>query len=207
MPVAEVLTGKINPSGKLPFTIGRRAEDHSWWGAYLPQGAEIYEEARYGLTPSNTAWDCVYSEGIYNDYRWFDKNSISPLFAFGHGLSYTVFSYENLNVTVRDDRNVFVEVTIKNTGIRAGKEAVQFYLQDVDASIDRPIKELKGIAKIGLAPGESGKVGILLKPADFSFWHPESRQWVIEAGEFRIFAGSSSRDIRQTCTVHYGAIK
>jgi beta-glucosidase len=142
-----------------------------------------------------------YNEGIYVGYRHADKNGIEPRFPFGHGLSYTTFEYSNLQVDpvcFKNDDTITVSVKIKNTGPVAGAEVVQFYVADTEASVDRPLKELKGFQKIFLFPGESGIANITLTKQDLSFYDETQGTWTAELGTFQIHVGSSSRDIRLT---------
>jgi len=178
--VARVLLGEVNPSGKLPVTFPRRLEDTPAFLNY-PGGRDV----RYG-------------EGIFVGYRYYDAKEVTPLFPFGHGLSYTEFAYSDLQVTptVRRGEPVSVSITVKNVGERAGKEVVQLYVRDVAASLPRPPKELKRFAKINLAPGEAQTVRFELDERALAFYDPERKAWIAEPGEFEVLIGSSSRDIR-----------
>lgn len=178
--VARVLLGEVNPSGKLPVTFPQRLEDTPAFLNY-PGGKDV----RYG-------------EGIFVGYRYYDAKEVTPLFPFGHGLSYTEFAYSDLQVTptVRPGEPVAVSVTVKNVGDRAGKEVVQLYVRDVAASLPRPPKELKRFAKISLAPGEAQTVCFELDERCLAFYDPDRKAWVAEPGEFEVLIGRSSRDIR-----------
>lgn len=178
--VARVLLGEVNPSGKLPVTFPKRLEDTPAFVNY-PGGKDV----RYG-------------EGIFVGYRYYDAKEITPLFPFGHGLSYTEFAYSDLQITptIRPGEPVAVSVTVKNVGDRAGKEVVQLYVRDAAASLPRPPKELKRFAKISLAPGEAQTVRFELDERDLAFYDPDRKAWVAEPGEFEVLIGSSSRDIR-----------
>lgn len=179
--VVRLLLGEVNPSGKLPVTFPRRYEDNPTYGAY-PGGRDV-----------------VYKEGIFVGYRYYDQKGIEPLFPFGFGLSYTTFEYSGLKTPsrVRIGQSIPVSVTVANTGVRAGQETVQLYVEDEKASLPRPPKELKGFVKIALAPGESRRVRFTVSERDLSFYDPARKQWVAEPGTFRILVGTSSRDIRQ----------
>ena len=179
--IADVLFGEINPSGKLPMTFTRQWSDHPCYTNY----------------PGN-----VYTEDIYVGYRHFDKYAITPLFAFGHGLSYTTFQYSNLSIDASGlpDGKVRVSVDVQNTGSRSGDEVVQLYLKDVAASVGRPEKELKRFAKVQLAPGQSTQVAFELDLSALSYYDVSGSQWVAEPGIFQVQVGSSSRDIRLTGT-------
>ncbi|MEJ5200543.1 MAG: metallopeptidase TldD-related protein, partial [Anaerolineae bacterium] len=146
-------------------------------------------------------WDVV-REGIFVGYRYYDAKEVTPLFPFGHGLSYTEFAYSDLQVTptVKRGEPVAVSVTVKNVGERAGKEVVQLYVRDVQARLPRPPKELKRFAKISLAPGEAQTVRFELDERALAFYDPDSKAWVAEPGEFEVLIGSSSRDIRARAT-------
>lgn len=178
--VADIILGRVNPSGRLAVSYPRRLEDNP---AYLnfPGG----REARY-------------DEGIFVGYRYYDTKKVEPLFPFGHGLSYTEFSYSGLKVPkhVKTGSQINVSLTVKNTGSRRGSEVVQLYVADRKASVPRPEKELKGFAKVDLAPGSSKEVHLTLDPRAFAFFDTASGNWTVEPGEFEILAGASSRDIR-----------
>ncbi len=180
--VASVLLGEVNPSGKLPVTFPKRLEDTP---AFLNAAYPGCREVRYG-------------EGIFVGYRYYDARQVEPLFPFGHGLSYTSFEYGGLKLPrkVRRGQPVTVTLTVTNRGPRAGKEVVQLYLADPQASLPRPPKELKGFVKVALEPGQSQTVTFTLDERALSFYDPAQKRWVAEAGEFEALIGSSSRDIR-----------
>lgn len=187
--LARVLDGEVNPSGKLPFTFGRKLDDYMAHaeGAKFPNPGKVF-----------------YHDGILVGYRGFDIRGIEPLFAFGHGLSYTSFEYSDLkltanNITLDPSYNgdiLEATATITNTGTRLGKEVVQLYIADSEASIIRPIKELKGFEKVELKPGESTTVTFAISAEDLAFYDEITDGWRVEPGEFRILVGSSSADIR-----------
>ena len=180
--LADVLFGDVNPSGKLPVTFPK-----SWQNC-----------PAYGNYPGD-AGTVRYAEGIFVDYRHFDRNGIAPLFPFGHGLSYTTFEYSALAVRpahALPEARAEVRLSLKNTGSRAGEEVVQLYVRDVEASLPRPEKELKGYRKVRLDPGQTTEVAFDLDAAAFSFYDPQRKAWVAEPGRFEILIGSSSRDIR-----------
>ncbi|MCJ7738201.1 MAG: fibronectin type III-like domain-contianing protein, partial [Anaerolineae bacterium] len=178
--VANVLTGAVNPSGKLPVSFPKRLTDTA---AYLNYPGK--KTVHYG-------------EGVFVGYRYHDAKDIEPLFPFGHGLSYTSFEYSNLRVpsTAIPGEPVTVTVGVKNVGDRAGREVVQLYVSDVAASVQRPEKELKGFEKVSLEPGETVDVSFVLDERSLAFYDPDQKAWVAEAGEFVVLVGSSSRDIR-----------
>ena len=179
--IANILFGNVNPSGKLPDTFPMKLEDHSSFGNYPGANGKVN-----------------YSEGIFVGYRYFDKNSIEPLFPFGHGLSYTTFEYSGLTLLPKStsDGAVKVTVNVKNTGSVEGKEVVQLYVSDKESSVPRPPKELKRFSKIDLKPGETKIVTFVLDKRALSFYDANKKQWVAEPGAFEVLVGSSSRDIR-----------
>jgi beta-glucosidase len=180
--VVSVLLGKVNPSGKLPVTFPVRLEDSP---AFINASFPGCREVNYG-------------EGIFVGYRYYDKKDVTPLFPFGHGLSYTSFSYSDLKVTkkVKSGQPVDVSLVVTNTGKAAGKEVIQLYVSDAKSSLPRPPKELKGFAKVDLKPGEAGTVTFSLDERALAFYDPHRKKWVAEPGEFELLVGSSSRDIR-----------
>lgn len=184
----DILFGRTNPSGKLPETFPVKLSDNP---SYLnfPGEAEKVE----------------YREGIFVGYRYYDRKQLPVLFPFGHGLSYTSFSYSDLRVDKKrltDEEICKVEVTVTNTGDRFGKEVVQLYVQDVDSRVIRPVKELKGFEKVALEPGESKTVRFELSKRAWAYYDVEAKGWYTEEGEFQILAGASSQDIRLEETVY-----
>ena len=187
--LADVLTGDANPGGKMPFTWFERLSDvpahslNSYPGTWRTDKKIIDEE---------------YKEGIYVGYRWVDKAKTKPLFAFGHGLSYTTFKLGGLRQdksTMTADGTITFTVNVKNTGVKAGSEVVQLYVHDEKASVDRPQKELKGFAKVYLQPGESKDVKISLDSTALSFYDEKSGQWTAEPGRFEALVGTSSNNL------------
>jgi beta-glucosidase len=195
--VAEVLGGRVNPSGKLPITIEKRFEDSPGYG-YLPPGEALYT----GWAEDNFThreYDVVYREGVFVGYRWYEHLGIEPLFPFGHGLSYTTFEYGGLELgrdRIAAGETLEVAFTLENSGTVDGAEVAQVYVRDVLSSHPRPPKELKGFAKQMLSAGETRRVHIALDARAFSFWHEEREQWVAEPGRYEIQVGPSSADIR-----------
>ncbi|WP_088104783.1 glycoside hydrolase family 3 C-terminal domain-containing protein [Halalkalibacter urbisdiaboli] len=191
--IAAVLFGDVNPSGKLPATFPVSEDDLAVAGN-LEQYPGVAENAHY-------------SEGVFMGYRHYDENGIEPLFAFGHGLSYTNFDYSNLKIK-RDpvSRHTEVTVKVKNTGARAGAEVVQLYvgMPDPSADVQQPPKWLKGFEKIELESGQTKQVTFELGPRSFSYWNEASQSWTIADGIYNIMVGSSSRDIRveETITIN-----
>jgi len=179
--IADVLFGDVNPSGKLPETFPKRLEDNPTYPYYPGQGGKV-----------------SYGEGIFVGYRYYDTKEVEPQFPFGYGLSYTTFEYNNLQVPteMRPSDKLKVTVDVTNTGERAGKEVVQLYIRDMESSLERPAKELKGLQKISLDAGEVKTVQFYITTDALSFYDPSKKRWVAEAGEFEVLIGSSSRDIR-----------
>src|SRR5215208_1133758 len=189
----DLLLGAANPSGKLAETIPVRLEDNP---SYLnfPGDSQI---VRYG-------------EGIFIGYRAYDRLDQAVSYPFGFGLSYTTFEISKLYVVVngsvqRGDLAVTVGVSVANTGAVAGAEVVQVYVRDVESSVARPIRELKAFAKVALEPGESRQVTVHLDERSFAFWSVLHGRWVVEAGDFEIAVGSSSRDLAETHTISLDA--
>ena len=180
--VADVLLGKVNPSGKLPFTFPVKLEDN---GAHA---LDAYHKDSLSVE---------YKEGIFVGYRWAEKKDIKPLFAFGHGLSYTTFEYGKATCS-RSGKGFKVSVDVTNTGEREGKEIVQLYIQDQESSLERPVKELKGFKKVALAPGETAKVTFEIDEDMLKFYDPSQGGWVLENGAFTAHVGAASDDIRTT---------
>ena len=182
-----LLFGKANPSGKLAETFPLRLEDTPCYLTYPGNGRT-----------------CIYSEGIFVGYRWYDSRKMPVLFPFGHGLSYTTFEYSNLKVSkpaFKDTDGVEVSITIKNTGSVEGKEVVQLYVSDKTGVEVRPEKELKGFDKVSLKPGESKEVTFKLDRRSFAYWNTDTGDWYAPSGKYIISVGASSRDIRATTEV------
>ncbi|WP_308992400.1 glycoside hydrolase family 3 C-terminal domain-containing protein [Mariniflexile litorale] len=193
--LAEILSGKTNPSGKLPISIEKHFENTLGY-PYLPTGEEVTDPTPEHEHP---VYDVNYNEGVFVGYRWYDSKKVEPLFPFGHGLSYSNFSYKKLHVTPQSftsDNEVIVSFEVKNTSKVAGSEVVQVYVSDIDSSVPRPEKELKGFLKVYLQPGESKQIEIVLNNRSFSFWDINTKQWKAESGKFRIQVGSSSKEIK-----------
>jgi beta-glucosidase len=183
--LASILFGDVNPSGKLPFTFPVRLED---------TGAHALGE--YPGDSMNVA----YNESIFVGYRWADKQKkTKPLFAFGHGLSYTTFEYGKPiadKTKITSDDTITITVKIKNTGTREGQEVVQLYVSDKKSSLPRPVKELKGFKKVKLAAGEEKEVSFILSKQALSFYDNVKGQWVVEPGKFEAMIAASAADIK-----------
>lgn len=186
--IAEIVTGRISPSGRLPISIERRAEDNPTYGSYYENVARTHRK--------NTMQKRVtYGEGVFVGYRGYEHNGVKPLYPFGYGLSYSTFEYSDLKVEKRDG-GVVVSFTVKNTGGMDAAEVAQVYVGDVEASVPRPVKELKGYEKVFLKRGEQRRVEVMLTDEAFWFYDIFSHGFVTEPGDFRIFVGASSEDIR-----------
>ena len=184
--LADLLFGEASPGGRLPTTFPRRLRDHP---------AHRSEPYSYPGTDGRVE----YREGIFLGYRHFDREGPPPLFPFGHGLTYTRFSYGPVELESEEiaaDEELRLCIRIQNTGSRPGQEVVQCYLHDCESSLPRPEQELVAFAKLELLPGESRRVEICLDRRALSFWDPARHAFVCEPGEFELRLGRSSRDIR-----------
>ena len=180
--LADIIFGDVNPSGKLPVTFPVRLEDNGAHalGAYDPASTEAH-----------------YSEGIFVGYRWAQKKDIKPLFAFGHGLSYTTFSYSEAEIsrtTMSENGMVTVSVNVTNTGEREGKEVVQLYIGDDECNVERPVMELKAFRKVSIKPGETVRVSFPVNADMLKFYGNDG--WTLEKGSFTAYVGAASDDIR-----------
>lgn len=195
--IADILTGQVNPSGKLATTFALKHTDEPSSVGF--PGREYGEEINLGFSKVRPA-EIEYTDGIYVGYRAFDKQQITPAYPFGYGLSYTQFEYSPLTLgSTQFKENIRVTVTVKNTGSVAGREVVQLYLSAPDKRLDKPEQELKGFAKTGLlAPGESQTLTFELDARSLSSFDEKSSAWVAERGEYRVNIGASSRDIKAT---------
>jgi beta-glucosidase len=185
--VADILFGRVNPSGKLAETFPLRMEDNPSHH-YFPGGPTTVE----------------YRESIYVGYRYYDTVEQDVLFPFGHGLSYTSFEYNDLEVQETRGsvgEKFTVTLSVKNTGNKVGKEIVQLYVRDIESTVFRPDKELKGFEKVVLQPGEETQVTLQLGSRAFAYYDPGLKDWYIESGEYEILVGASSRDIRLSATL------
>ncbi|NAZ86649.1 glycoside hydrolase family 3 C-terminal domain-containing protein [Kineococcus indalonis] len=181
--VADLLTGAANPSGRLAETVPVRHEDNPTVGNFPGEHGHV----RYG-------------EGLLIGYRWYDAHALPVAYPFGHGLSYTTFAHSDLRVHPHG-QGARVSVTVTNTGDVAGTETVQVYVHDPESSAYRPEQELKGFARLTLAPGESGTATLELDRRAFASWHTAAGRWVVEGGEFEVRVGASSRDVRQRASI------
>ncbi len=182
--LADIIFGKVNPSGKLPLTFPK-----SW------------EDCPVASTYPGTEKETDYKEGIYVGYRYYDRKHIRPLFPFGYGLSYTTFDYSTLkiNPTVVSKTGTFnVSLSVKNSGSFAGDEIVQLYIHQNNPALDRPPKELKAFKRVHLVPGEIKRVTFQLPSSNLSYFDPAKKAWVVQPDGYKILIGKSSRDIQLT---------
>ncbi|MDE6267981.1 MAG: glycoside hydrolase family 3 C-terminal domain-containing protein [Muribaculaceae bacterium] len=185
--IADVISGEVNPSGKLPFSFPVRLADNAAhaMGTISYPGDSIRQD---------------YLEDIFVGYRWHDTKEIPALFPFGHGLSYTTFDYGKPTLSASSmpyDGSITVTVPVTNTGAREGKEIVQLYIGDPVSSLPRPLKELKHFSKISLAPGETRDVTFTITADDLRFYDPDRKEWIAEPGKFDVYVAASSADVRR----------
>ena len=176
--IADILFGEADPGGRLPTSFPKRIEDNP---------AHINFPGENGMVR--------YGEGLFVGYRYYDKKNLAPLFPFGHGLSYTSFSFDALELD-QAGGEIKAQVTLTNTGSRKGQEVVQLYVRDLQSSLIRPPKELKSFKKVQLDPGETRTVTLTLQEADLAFYDDLKKAWIVEPGEFEVLVGRSAGDIR-----------
>ena len=220
--LAGVISGKVAPSGKLPFTIERSPDDspaptfNYIGGKPYWKGNNEYRSYWLGMEPATKddfsqfvkpgeVLPVPYNEGIFMGYRWYDKKNLPVAFPFGYGLSYTDFAYKKITVrnAMESEGIVYVDVELANTGKVDAKETVQVYVREVNATVERPQKELKAFAKVLLNAGKSHTVTLSLDDRSFSFWDVNTQGWKRNPGEFRIMAGGSSVDLPLTTTITF----
>jgi beta-glucosidase len=187
--LAEILTGQVNPSGHLPATFERKAEDNPTFANYYPAAGTK---------------QVTYKEGIFVGYRGYEHNHTKPLFPFGYGLSYTTFAFANLKIvpefnSAEPHVDVFFDVT--NTGSRAGAEVAQVYVGEDRPKVERPAHELKNFARVELAPNETKHVQLALDPRAFSYYDVKSKSWKIDSGRFTISVGDNVENLPLTAPV------
>ncbi|MBF4472982.1 glycoside hydrolase family 3 C-terminal domain-containing protein [Flavobacterium sp. HJJ] len=181
--LADVLLGKVNPSGKLPWTMPKKLMDSPAHATNSFPGDKAVE----------------YKEGILVGYRWFDTKNVEPLYPFGYGLSYTTFAFSDAKAdkeSYADNETITVSVTVKNTGKADGKEVVQLYVSKADSKIDRAAQELKGFQKVFVGVGKSAVVTIQVPVKELAYYSAESKKWIVEPGKYTLNIGNSSRDIK-----------
>ncbi|WP_314093930.1 glycoside hydrolase family 3 C-terminal domain-containing protein [Microbacterium foliorum] len=182
--VADVLFGTVNPSGKLTETVPVRLEDNPSFGNFPGEFGHV----RYG-------------EGVLVGYRWYDAKGLDVTFPFGHGLSYTTFSYGDAEVSTTSDGDLVVTVDVTNTGSRDGREIVQVYVAPVASAVQRAPRELKAFSSVAIAAGQTAAVELVVARADLAYWDVRVDRWIVEPGTYRIEVAASSRDIRSSTTV------
>lgn len=188
--VVDILFGKAEPGGRLPETYPCRLEDTP---SYL----------NFPCYP-DTVPNVTYGEGIYIGYRWYDAKKLEVAYPFGYGLSYTTFAYSDIRLdksSMDKDDTLTVSFRVKNTGSRAGSDVAQVYVHDVESTMNRPEKELRGFQKVHLKPGEEKEVSVVLDRHAFEYYTPALHKWVVESGSFEILVGRSSREILLSATV------
>ena len=190
--IAEILTGRISPSGKLPISIESKFADNPCADNYYKNAAPKERECAH----------VDYREGVFTGYRGYDRSGVRPLFPFGFGLSYTTFELSNLRLNKLGDNNVEVLVDVTNTGRREAAEVVQVYVTDNECSVPRPVKELKGFDKVNLKPGETRTVKIVLDDEAFAYYSMDKNRFIVEPGEFTISVGDSSDNLTLTHTIN-----
>jgi beta-glucosidase len=186
--LANILSGKVNPSGKLPFSFPVKLTDC---------GAHSFDNTVF---PGDSV-NVYYKDDIFVGYRWYDTKNIPVLFPFGYGLSYTKFQYGKPSVSSKSMTaadSLLVKISVKNIGKAAGMETVQLYVNDETSGLPRPLKELKGFKKISLEPGEEKTVSFTLTKEELSYYDDKKNAWVAEPGKFKIMIGASATDIRGT---------
>lgn len=184
--LAQLIFGEYSPSGKLPVTFERSWEENPAHDNYYPKSGEKRIE---------------YKEGVFFGYRYFDKVPVKPQFPFGYGLSYTTFAYKNLSITpasAAGEQVIDVSFEVTNTGHRAGAEVAEVYVGEPNASVPRPVKELKGFIKVQLNAGETQRVSVTLDRRAFAYYNIKNHDWTVDAGDFNVYVGSSSAQIDLT---------
>jgi len=197
--LANILTGQISPSGRLPFTMAQKWEKHPAFFSYDTAEANKALPLFHLNHIPQPYTNISYAEGLYNGYKFYDVNNIEPLFPFGFGLSYSEFEYQNLQVNEQDNQTV-ATVTIKNTGKYKAPETVQMYISDTESADERPIKELKAFRKVMLEPGESTRITIPVTEEMLQYFNNENNLWMAEPGEFIILVGPWANNIKLTAS-------
>lgn len=201
--IADVISGDVNPSGKLPFSFPKKLEDNAAvsFGETSYPGVDLSEKnksAAFGPESNPVATPTQeYKEGILVGYRWHDTKKIEPQFAFGYGLSYTNFELENISVDQQTD-SFTITCDVKNTGNVDGSEVVQVYVGKSDSKVERALKELKGFKKVNVKKGEKESVTITIKSKDLAFYDESASDWNLEKGEYEIYVGNASNNIYET---------
>ena len=202
--IADIMVGKINPSGKLPMTIEKSFKDSPAYGM-IPRGASISKAYRN----PNELWfyprtyDVEYKESVLVGYRWYESKGIEPLYPFGYGLSYTTFELGKAKAAkqISAEKPLKVSIRLKNSGSRAGSEVVQLYVSENNPTVLRPKKELKAFKKVHLEAGKSTTVTFELKHSDLAFWNDKTHAWEVNKGTYTLHLGNSSANIVSTVSV------
>ncbi len=202
--IADIMVGKINPSGKLPMTIEKSFKDSPAYGM-IPRGASISKAYRN----PNELWfyprtyDVEYKESVLVGYRWYESKGIEPLYPFGYGLSYTTFELGKAKAAkqISAEKPLKVSIRVKNSGNRAGAEVVQLYVSENNPTVLRPKKELKAFKKVHLEAGKSTTVTFELKHSDLAFWNDKTHAWEVNKGTYTLHLGNSSANIVSTVSV------
>jgi beta-glucosidase len=202
--VTDIITGKINPSGKLPMTFPNDINDHKSSLNFPMKGEQMsINDIIYGIQKKEKAEDekiknkdyTLYEEGIYVGYRHFDKDKLDVSYPFGYGLSYTKFELNDLKA-IRDKDIINIEIKVSNIGTTPGKEVIQVYSSKPDSDVDRPIKELRAFIKTSLLnPGQSSRLKMQIPQSELSYWSENESQWVLENGIYYFNVGNSSRTL------------
>ncbi|NJK86066.1 MAG: glycosyl hydrolase, partial [Bacteroidales bacterium] len=183
--IAGIISGEVNPSGKLPFSFPKKIEHN----AAISFGSDSYPGDGQTVT---------YKEDILVGYRWLDTKKIEPLFGFGHGLSYTTFKLGVATMAkkvIKTTESIRISISVTNTGNREGAEVIQLYIKDMECSLPRPEKELKAFRKVWLKPGQTTLIDFLIEPTSLQFYDDGQNKWVLEPGMFEAHLGTSSRNI------------
>ena len=177
--LADIIFGKVNPSGKLPTTFPKRIEDTPAFGCYPGENSQM-----------------DYEEKLLVGHRWYEKKNIKPLFPFGFGLSYTDFSFSNLEIIKNDNYNIECKFEIKNTGMMDGSEVAQCYVSFSNLTKDEPLKTLQSFKKVFIKKGNTMELKLALNKRSFSYWDIQEKNWIVRPGTYTISIGSSSEQIR-----------
>jgi len=195
--LAEILAGDVNPSGKLPITIEKKFEDSPGY-PYLPSGEKLYTGWDIDSQMDIPIYDVNYNESFLVGYRWYDFKNIEPLYPFGYGLSYTTFDYSGLKLSAKQMKNsdaLKVSFVLENSGDVDGSEIAQLYIEDVESTQPRPVKELKDFIRVNLKAGEKVRVEFTIDKQDLSYYNEAAAGWVVEPGIFNVLIGTSSKNI------------
>ena len=177
--LADIIFGKVNPSGKLPTTFPKRIEDTPAFGCYPGENSQM-----------------DYEEKLLVGHRWYEKKNIKPLFPFGFGLSYTDFSFSNLEIIKNDNYNIECKFEIKNAGMMDGSEVAQCYVSFSNLTKDEPLKTLQSFKKVFIKKGNTMELKLALNKRSFSYWDIQEKNWIVRPGTYTISIGSSSEQIR-----------